>query len=739
MKNNPYVGPRPYERADRANFFGRGREARDLLALILAERVLLFYAQSGAGKTSLLNAQVIPALEDKGFDVLPMARVGSDLPPGIDPAAAPNVFVFSTLMALAGADVLPETLLAHTLLSFLQTRVADKPPLLVLDQFEELFTTHRDRWQEARDFFVQMRQALEDIPNLGVTLAMREDHIAELDPYAPLLPGRLRARFRMERLGAQAAIEAVANPARNAGCPFDPGVAERLVDDLRRIKTQIPPSVPPIGGEEKGGTSASPLPGGIEGGVLGPHVEPVQLQVVCNRLWERLPDQADNAIQWEEVAQYGDIDRALVDFYESALVKACEQATPKNPVAERQLRRWFSEQLITPMETRGLALRGPEDTAGLPNAAVDVLEAQHLVRADVRAGARWYELCHDRMVAPIVQSNAGWEAARQTPLRTAAKQWKDNQGKGLLYRGGMLREALAWAKANPDEIEDYEKEFLQAGRQAQQARGRVLLAIFAALTTLIVFLGPVIYRQWLRWRAQTLGELVLIEPSRAILGDEILPLDYALPVGVYTIPAFAIEKYEVTNGRYLLCMAANVCSPPITLPSEYKTPERSQYPVTGITALQAIQFCGWIGRRLPTEMEWERAARFTDGRPWPWGDSLPKDTYQACLNYDDQDDFPIQKVGRATQGLSLEGIYDLAGNVWEWTCSPYTRTETISQPLENQECDPNLIERLPPRLVRKGGSAEDDLYAIESTMAYRMGWKPFNSDAYTGFRCVSDP
>ena len=108
MKNNPYVGPRPYERRDRRNFFGRNREARELRSLILSEREVLFYAQSGAGKTSLLNARVIPALQDEGFDVLPVARVGGELPPGMDAAAVDNVFVFSALLTLAGEDADPK-------------------------------------------------------------------------------------------------------------------------------------------------------------------------------------------------------------------------------------------------------------------------------------------------------------------------------------------------------------------------------------------------------------------------------------------------------------------------------------------------------------------------------------------------------------------------------------------------------------------------------------------------------
>jgi len=119
MKNNPYVGPRPYERDDRY-FYGREREERDLLSLILAEPVVLFCAASGAGKTSLLNAKIIPGLETQSFRVLDPTRVGSELPPDVDPQAVDNVFVFSALMGLAGEDVPPNDLTDQTLLPFLR-------------------------------------------------------------------------------------------------------------------------------------------------------------------------------------------------------------------------------------------------------------------------------------------------------------------------------------------------------------------------------------------------------------------------------------------------------------------------------------------------------------------------------------------------------------------------------------------------------------------------------------------
>ena len=102
MKNNPYIGPRPFERSDRDRFFGRARETRDLLSLILAERVVVFYAPSGAGKTSLLNTQIVPALQQEGFTVLPVARVGSAIPRGMTAATINNIFVFNALLSLAG-------------------------------------------------------------------------------------------------------------------------------------------------------------------------------------------------------------------------------------------------------------------------------------------------------------------------------------------------------------------------------------------------------------------------------------------------------------------------------------------------------------------------------------------------------------------------------------------------------------------------------------------------------------
>ena len=194
-----------------------------------------FYAPSGAGKTSLIKAAVIPSLrESADVEMLPVTRVGGGLPPGTDPSQVKNVYVFNTLVNLSGKEAQPGKLVGLSLQEGLQPCLncqAEaqrlRPQLLILDQFEELFTTHPDRYQERAEFFLQLQQCLTEYPQLSLLLSMREDFIANLDFYASQCL-TIATRFRIELLTYECALEAVKEPAESGQSPFAPGVAEKV-------------------------------------------------------------------------------------------------------------------------------------------------------------------------------------------------------------------------------------------------------------------------------------------------------------------------------------------------------------------------------------------------------------------------------------------------------------------------------------------------------------------------------
>ena len=393
-KWNPYIGPRPYETADKKLFFGRDCEINDLASLIIAHQVVLLYAPSGAGKTSLLNAGLIPQMEQERFEILPAARVRGLISEGKDLDKIPNPWIYNTLISWA-KDKADLQLLDHMSLSdFLQGREhqlgkdgSPLPRLAIFDQFEELFTFYQERWEQREDFFDQVAVALEKDPLLRVLFVMREEYLASLDPYVDLLPEKMRTRYALDRLGRDAALLAIEGPLKDTTCKFDKGVALTLVDKLLAAKVKVKDST---------GTGKIIV-------TKGEYVEPVQLQVVCQNLWDRLPEDV-SVITSEHIQIFGDVDQALIDFYEGIVEKAIKETGIK----QEKLRTWFNNHLITPAGTRGTVFQDKDFTGGISNKAVQVLEDEHLIRAEMKAGDCWFELTHDRFIDPILKSNGPW-------------------------------------------------------------------------------------------------------------------------------------------------------------------------------------------------------------------------------------------------------------------------------------------------------------------------------------------
>jgi formylglycine-generating enzyme required for sulfatase activity len=198
------------------------------------------------------------------------------------------------------------------------------------------------------------------------------------------------------------------------------------------------------------------------------------------------------------------------------------------------------------------------------------------------------------------------------------------------------------------------------------------------------------------------------------------------------LDAFWIDQTEVTNKQYRACVDAGTCEPPsssksYTHPSYYRNSDFDNYPVLYVSWDKANRYCEvWAGGDLPTEAQWEKAARGTDERMYPWGNDAPN---KDLLNYYQNIGDTIE-VGKYPDGKSPYGAYDMAGNVWEWV-NDYYQSDYYAV-LGDGASNPVGPESGQYRVLR-GGSWSSDSYIVRTASLSRS----VPSDAYgsLGFRC----
>jgi formylglycine-generating enzyme required for sulfatase activity len=213
------------------------------------------------------------------------------------------------------------------------------------------------------------------------------------------------------------------------------------------------------------------------------------------------------------------------------------------------------------------------------------------------------------------------------------------------------------------------------------------------------------------------------------------------PVHTVDLPAFYMDKYEVTNARYKVCVDAGACQTPANSGlgyhgdeiGTYGHQEFDNYPVTWVDWSRAQTYCEWRGARLPGETEWEKAARGTDGRKYPWGASIDP----TFANYGNHapDNF-VGLIGKATaagrypKGQSPYGIHDMAGNVWEWVADWY-------DVYPGGDISANSAFGQQTYRVLRGGSWNNEPEQLRTT--FRGGNSPDTTLNYIGFRCARTP
>jgi serine/threonine-protein kinase len=202
------------------------------------------------------------------------------------------------------------------------------------------------------------------------------------------------------------------------------------------------------------------------------------------------------------------------------------------------------------------------------------------------------------------------------------------------------------------------------------------------------------------------------------------------PYHTVTLSEFAMDSTEVTQAQYALCVQAGKCDLPRCAWDPCTTPN---LPIACIYRATAMDYCAFVGERLPTEAEWEKAARGTDGRIYPWGNSPP-----TCdLATTDQCDGGLTPVGSLPLGASPYGVLDAAGNVVEWTLDIYDPTYYAVSPSTDPQgpaapTDGGAVDYV----GRGGGWLSDPNWQRTSA---RDNYDALYVRASMGFRCAGDP
>jgi len=203
------------------------------------------------------------------------------------------------------------------------------------------------------------------------------------------------------------------------------------------------------------------------------------------------------------------------------------------------------------------------------------------------------------------------------------------------------------------------------------------------------------------------------------------------PVHKVYVDAFSMDKYEVTVGQYAVFLQAKGIDPP----SDWKTmnqPANQKRPVANVDWADAAEYCKWAGKRLPTEAEWEKAARGTDERLYPWGNDAPTPRHANYGKSGANNYGALAPVGTLEAGKSPYGIYDMAGNVWEWVSDWYDN-DYYKNSLSQNPTGPSSGESK----VLRGGSWGSDPQRLRSARRY------FHRSAHRhkdyGFRCAKTP
>jgi len=323
-------------------------------------------------------------------------------------------------------------------------------------------------------------------------------------------------------------------------------------------------------------------------------------------------------------------------------------------------------------------------------------------------------------------------------LTASATEWeRRGRERSELYAGTRLAQALEWLTDRTVVLSPLEQEYLQESQKQLKRvqRSRQLRWVGAALVAalgLMVFtlavtgaLNPYVFRP------VDMDNYWVSLPAGSFQMGSYVREDNAKPVHTVTLDAFEIGRYEVTNRQYVQCVKAGVCNP--SDEKRFNQTADPLEPVVAVSWFDANTYCSWLGARLPTEAQWEKAARGgMDGKLYPWGDGDPSCQSGVENGSNFQTDgcgFYLTLVG--TYGANGYGLFDMAGNVWEWTSDYYDAAYYRS--LLRETINPYGPIDGTTRVIRGGGWTSS---AASIQVHTRADQNPDLRNDYVGFRCA---
>ena len=644
-------------------FFGRTSESKEFVSKVNNNSpYLLLFGKSGVGKTSFINASIIQTLKSAFYSVLTL-RIGI------------------TNIGVLNAEIS----------NFIETVRDNQNKVIILDQFEEFFTNYN---AQTREEFLHSIMTLIDLESIKFIFSFREDFLAELYEIEKLIPNIFDNKFRLKNLSSEGAFEAIEKTFQIAKCKIAKELIHDLINDLKQSEDNS--------------------------------VFPPQLQIICHTLYQKFGSKNSN-INYEDYKSINGIKGVLSEYVDDALErfnvndKQIAKEILKNLVSSKGTKRPMKNSELIEI----ISNKFQNTYKNKIQEIIQILINSRLIIKYEYLEELAYELTHEYLIEKIKdwlnfesykikevlealnQEVSYWEIHKR-PMELHKFEficsYKDYIFPNNLSKAILLRTAIEynhelgyWLELNINNREAIELLFLDINRITNNIVKCRLIASILIFDLSDEYLknifnevlksgGKKLLQDYILWsnkfgkydikieveirrniEAKLLKNMVYVEEGDFTLGRDKKELEQLISQGITKnffkdesspkrqfVKGFLIDKFLVSNSDY------HDFDENHSFQISHKN-----HPVTSISYEEAVLYAQNNDKIIPDEILWEKAARGTDGRNFPWGnewDSKKCNTRLSGIS-------GTTEVDKYSNGISPYGCYDMAGNVWEWTSS----------------------------------------------------------------------